>query len=129
MNHSAAFVTISVSMTQNFLADNKLNFSYQTEIFKQKCDRVECMQNCVDVKFNVKKLNQMAWFRGNSFRIDLDKPKLRMKREVIYSFTDVLSERTSAYSLWSIGHIPLPISFQLLLALLSLYFSVSVCSL
>lgn len=63
-----------------------------TEIIKQICDRVECTRNCIDVKFNMKKLNQLAWFRGNSFRIDLDKPKLRVKREVIYQFTDVLSK-------------------------------------
>lgn len=104
VNLSVASVTIIVTIIEYVHISVRLYLicsNHLTDIVKRHCDRIECVKNCVDVNFNVKNLNQLDWFRGNSFRIDLDKPKLRMKREVIYSFTDVLSMQVRSYSLWS----------------------------
>lgn len=53
-------------------------------------ERCPCLENCEDVKFDVKSLSTSPWLRNRAVRIELEMPQYRIRREVLYTITDVL---------------------------------------
>lgn len=64
--------------------------SFYKHIFLKSIGDCHCFENCEDTKFHMKSKRTYTWLRSNSLRWEMDKPKYRIKREVIYSFADVL---------------------------------------
>lgn len=63
---------------------------YFKNVFREESDKCLCPENCEDTRFGVKSQKIYSWFRSSTLRWELDTPKFRIKREIIYSFTDVL---------------------------------------
>lgn len=68
--------------------------AFYGNIFTKAIQECQCLENCENIKFHMKSKQSYTWLRGNSLRWDVDIPKYRIKREVIYSFNDVLGMYT-----------------------------------
>lgn len=65
----------------------------------QKC---ECFSTCNDIKFGKQEVNVLHWLHKNTFRLELIKPKMRFKREVLYTITDIIGKFASN-KIWSLN--------------------------
>lgn len=78
-----------------FRFTTKLSSLFQLILTDQYEANCNCIDNCEDIKFNMKSSSYLAWLRGNTLRWEMNWPKFRIKREVIYAISDVLGKRHS----------------------------------
>lgn len=59
-------------------------------MLKKECP---CLPNCDEVNYVVERLETREWFLGSSLQWGLkDYPRMRLKRDVIFGFTDLLGK-------------------------------------
>lgn len=61
------------------------------ERLKTLKDECKCLANCEDVNYVVEEFDIRLWFLGSSCQFGLKAcPRMRLKRDLIFGFTDVL---------------------------------------
>lgn len=64
------------------------HFSERLKTVGKECT---CLPNCDDVNYIVEEYESREWFLGSNLQWGLkDCPKMRLKRDVIFGFTDLL---------------------------------------
>lgn len=67
---------------------------------KHKCS---CYPNCNDVNYVVEDLDTREWFLGSNLQWGLKEyPRMRLRRDVIFGFTDVLGNNTTIKNAYKI---------------------------
>lgn len=62
---------------------------------QEAVDECNCLEMCTDVKFGIHQSVEVYWIQGNKLQVELIPPKMRVMREVIYTFTDIMGENLS----------------------------------
>lgn len=52
----------------------------------------ECYGTCTNVKFSIQGTNTLHWLQSNKLRFELNRPKMRLVREVLHSYSDVIGK-------------------------------------
>ncbi|XP_055295694.1 sodium channel protein Nach-like [Sitodiplosis mosellana] len=60
----------------------------------------ECYQLCTNVKFGIQGVNSLNWLQNNKLRMELSKPKMRLIREALHSYTDVVAAIGATFCLF-----------------------------
>lgn len=57
----------------------------------------KCLPNCDEVNYIVEQQDSRQWFLGSNLQWGLKEyPRMRLKRDVIFGFSDVLGENNAA---------------------------------
>lgn len=61
-------------------------------------DECKCLANCEDVNYVVEEFDVRLWFLGSNCQFGLKTcPRMRLKRDLIFGFTDVLGLMMISY--------------------------------
>ena len=65
-------------------------FFFVLDLIENVVNSCECYGTCTNVKFSIQGTNTLHWLQSNKLRFELSRPKMRLVREVLHSYSDVI---------------------------------------
>lgn len=78
----------SISVTQS----NTYNIQIISVFIREAVQLCKCGGTCTDMKYGMRETDAIYWNENNTIRLEMVKPKMRVKREVLYTISDMVGK-------------------------------------
>lgn len=91
------------SLNDNFTLLSEALISLKSDTMKIDCD---CMPNCDDSNYFIQAQRSRVWFLGANFQFGIiDYPKMQLKRDLLFGFSDVLGRKFGFSGKFNLTHV------------------------